>query len=81
MSDKNSDLKEFLLKEYGLLPEFIDGLTSLIEESEDYTCLTLKMIMGRRDKGSNSIAFASPPATAATREGDGRSCSEPKGVV
>jgi hypothetical protein len=81
MSDKNSDLKEFLLKEYGLLPEFIDGLTSLIEESEDYTCLTLKMMMGRRDKGSNSIAFASPSAAVATREGDGGSCSESKEVV
>ncbi len=81
MSDKNSDLKEFLLKEYGLLPEFIDGLASLIEESEDYTCLTLKMMMGRRDKGSNSIAFASPLATAATKEGDGGSCSESKEVV
>jgi hypothetical protein len=80
MSGKNSDLKEFLLKEYGLLPEFIDGLTSLIEESEDYTCLTLKMMMGR-DKGSNSIAFASPPAAAAIREGDGGSCSESKEVV
>jgi hypothetical protein len=81
MSDKNSDLREFLLKEYGLLPEFIDGLTSLIEESEDYTCLTLKMMMGRRDKGSNSIAFASPLATTATKEGDGGSCSESKEVV
>ncbi len=81
MSDKSSDIKGFLLREYSLLPEFIDGLTSLIEESEDYTCLTLKMIMGRRDRGSNPVAFASPPAAAATRKGDGGSCSESKGVV
>ncbi len=81
MPDKSSNPREFLLREYGLLPEFIDGLTSLIEESEDYTCLTLKMIMGRRDKGSNSVAFAPPPTSAVTREGNGGSCSESKEVV
>jgi hypothetical protein len=39
------------MNEYALLPEFIDGLTSIHEETEDYTCLTLKKLMGRRDKG------------------------------
>ncbi|MEM2420266.1 MAG: hypothetical protein QXR02_01350 [Acidilobaceae archaeon] len=50
-------VKEHLLESYQLLPESIDGLTSLIEESEDYTCLTLKMILGRRDKGSRSTSI------------------------
>jgi hypothetical protein len=38
------------MSEYALLPEFIDGLASIHEETEDYTCLTLKKLTGRRDK-------------------------------
>ncbi len=45
------ELKRHLMNEYSLLPEFIDGLTSLYEETEDYTCLTLKKLMGKREKG------------------------------
>jgi hypothetical protein len=45
------ELKRHLMNEYALLPGFIDGLTSIHEETEDYTCLTLKKLMGRRDKG------------------------------
>jgi|GEM_PF-865343 hypothetical protein len=78
MTDKQDDLKQFLLREYGLLPEFIDGLTSLVEESEDYTCLTLKMMLGKRDKSYGSIAFAPPSTSAAARDGNGESCSESK---
>lgn len=72
---EGNHVKEHLLKDYMLLPEAIDGLTSLIEESEDYTCLTLKMLMGKRDKGSRGpLAFA--PATTTSSEG---SCSQSGG--
>jgi len=71
--------REHLLQEYSLLPEFIDGLTSLIEESEDYTCLTLKMLMGKRDKGSKApLAFAAPATGAKT---SGEACSDGNGVA
>jgi uncharacterized phosphosugar-binding protein len=82
MLERHRDLKEYLLREYSLQPEFIDGLTSLIEESEDFTCFTLKMIMGRRDKGSSAITFTSLPAsTTTTRKSTSESCSESREVV
>jgi len=54
------ELKRHLMNEYALLPEFIDGLTSIHEEAEDYTCLTLKKLMGRRDKGRPAAIILSP---------------------
>jgi uncharacterized phosphosugar-binding protein len=81
MLERHRDLKEHLLKEYSLQPEFIDGLTSLIEESEDFTCFTLKMIMGRRDKGSSAITFTSLSASTTPRKNTGESCSESREVV
>ncbi len=81
MLEKYRELKEHLLKEYSLQPEFIDGLTSLVEESEDFTCFTLKMIMGRRDKGSNALLFASSLAFTNDGRGVGESCRESKEVV
>lgn len=42
---------------YRELPEGIDGLTSLYEEAEDYTCFTLRKLLGRRDKGDYRNAF------------------------
>lgn len=73
---EGNHIKEHLLKQYALLPESIDGLTSLIEESEDYTCLTLKMLMGKRDRGSKSgIVFATATINSA-RGSEGATCSD-----
>jgi uncharacterized phosphosugar-binding protein len=81
MLERHRDLKEYLLREYSLQPEFIDGLTSLIEESEDFTCFTLKMIMGRRDKGSSAITLTSLSASTTARKSTSESCSESREVV
>ncbi|MEM2202812.1 MAG: hypothetical protein QXI22_00425 [Sulfolobales archaeon] len=53
------ELKKHLMNEYSLLPEFIDGLTSIHEETEDYTCLTLKKLMGKREKGKPAAIILS----------------------
>lgn len=53
-------LRDHIYQEYQLLPEFMDGLTSLYEGSEDYTCLTLKKLMGKREKGrAGNVLLAS----------------------
>lgn len=53
-------LRDHIYNEYQLLPEFMDGLTSLYEGAEDYTCLTLKKLAGRREKGqARAVLFAS----------------------
>ncbi|ACB39988.1 hypothetical protein [Pyrobaculum neutrophilum] len=36
----------------GVMPEAADGLSSLYEAAEDYTCFTAKKLLGRRDKGA-----------------------------
>lgn len=51
------ELKRHIEAEKALLPEFVDGLSSLYLESEDYTCLTLKKLMGRREKGGPGGLF------------------------
>lgn len=63
MEDHYEGIKKHILEEARLLPEFLDGLVSLVEEAEDYTCLTLKAIYGRRDrsyglKGSSDCGSA-----------------------
>lgn len=50
------EIKRHIMNEYSLLPEFIDGLTSIHEETEDYTCLTLKKLAGKREKGRVAAA-------------------------
>lgn len=63
-----SSNKEHLLKEYANLPEILGGLTSLVEETEDYTCLTLKKIMGRREKGYEDSTLFSPVSKSADED-------------
>lgn len=67
------ELKKHLMNEYSLLPEFIDGLTSIHEEAEDYTCLTLKKLMGRREKGKPAAILLSEDSGKAQAE-DCSSC-------
>jgi len=62
------ELKRHLMSEYALLPEFIDGLTSIHEETEDYTCLTLKKLMGRREKGRPAAIILAPEEKKAAVE-------------
>jgi hypothetical protein len=50
-------VKADLEKLYAEIPEGIDGLTSLYYGEEDYTCLTAKKLMGRRDKGVQRNVF------------------------
>lgn len=67
------ELKRHLLNEYSLLPEFIDGLTSIHEGTEDYTCLTLKKIMGKRGRGKPAALLFEPANEKAAKE-DCSSC-------
>lgn len=62
------ELKRHLMNEYSLLPEFIDGLTSIHEETEDYTCLTLKKLMGKREKGRPAAILLSSDTSKAQAE-------------
>lgn len=45
---------EFIDGEFGLLPEGRGGLSSLLEAEEDFTCFTMKKMLGRRDKSWGS---------------------------
>jgi hypothetical protein len=45
-------VKSDLEKLFAEIPEGIDGLTSLYHGEEDYTCFTVRKLMGRRDKGA-----------------------------
>ncbi|ABL89140.1 hypothetical protein Pisl_1993 [Pyrobaculum islandicum DSM 4184] len=45
-------LRGDLDKLLGEIPEAVDGLSSLYEATEDYTCFTAKKLLGRRDKGA-----------------------------
>jgi hypothetical protein len=42
---------------YVEVPEGVDGLMSLYNGEEDYTCFTALKIMGRRDKGAQRNVF------------------------
>ena len=42
---------------YVEVPEGVDGLMSLYNGEEDYTCFTARKIMGRRDKGVQRNVF------------------------
>ncbi|MFN4046104.1 MAG: hypothetical protein ACK4H7_02030 [Acidilobaceae archaeon] len=51
------ELKEHIIKESALLPEIQMGLGSIVDDSEDITCFTLKKIMGKREKGECTNMF------------------------
>ncbi|MEM1597304.1 MAG: hypothetical protein QXP31_02475 [Pyrobaculum sp.] len=46
-----------LQRELGSLPDGLDGLYSLLEQEEDFTCFTVKKLKGRRDKSWGSEAL------------------------
>jgi hypothetical protein len=50
-------VKRDLERLYVEVPEGIDGLMSLYNGEEDYTCFTARKIMGRRDKGVQRNVF------------------------
>ncbi|MCX8196565.1 MAG: hypothetical protein N3F67_05795 [Acidilobaceae archaeon] len=68
MDDYYEKLKKHILEEARLLPELLDGLVNLTDEAEDYTCLTLKAMYGRRDKSYG--LKGSSNCGAACREGE-----------
>ncbi|MDM7275468.1 MAG: hypothetical protein P3X22_005040 [Thermoprotei archaeon] len=54
------ELKRHLASEASLLPEFMDGLTSIYEETEDYTCHAVKKLLGKREKGVQTMVAKDP---------------------
>jgi len=50
-------VKKDLERLYTEVPEAIDGLLSLYNGEEDYTCFTAKKLMGKRDKGVQRSVF------------------------
>ncbi len=50
-------VKKDLERLYTEVPEAIDGLLSLYNGKEDYTCFTAKKLMGKRDKGVQRSVF------------------------
>ncbi|AET33060.1 hypothetical protein [Pyrobaculum ferrireducens] len=50
-------VKRDLERLYVEVPEGVDGLMSLYNGEEDYTCFTARKIMGRRDKGAQRNVF------------------------
>ncbi len=51
------EVKEHIERIMALEPDVANGLMALYEETEDYTCLTLKAIMGKREKGYSGKVF------------------------
>ncbi|QOJ78918.1 hypothetical protein IG193_00170 [Infirmifilum lucidum] len=52
-----SKIKERIEQILATEPDVAHGLMALYEETEDYTCLTLKAIRGKREKGCSEKVF------------------------
>jgi len=55
--EQSVELKQRIQELLTAEPDVAHGLMALYEETEDYTCLTLKSILGKREKGKAERVF------------------------